>query len=146
MADILYQPGAVGGGTLTTQIGGAPQMGQGPHVGFDMDWLKQLAMRKAQQEDQDRRFARQMMLRSMPREPESRPSEGDMRPREEKNPYEQEIWVDTRTGQPSQPWAPNAMNTGRKFIPQKGSISTGLGADEQEMMARYGKAQGTEAG
>jgi hypothetical protein len=48
---------------------------------------------------------------------------------------EQEIWVDMTTGQPSQPWLPNAMPTHRKFIPQEGKIETGPGVAEQEAVA-----------
>ena len=120
MADILYQPGVPGGGTLTTQIPGAPPPGQMSPVGFDMDFLKQLALRKAAQEDADRNMARKMMrsqMRSQPRQPLNRISGGDAgqgqrRPRGDDGQDTRELWVNGNTGQPSQPWLPGAVRVG----------------------------------
>lgn len=150
MADILYQPGVPGGGTLTTQIGAAPQLGGQAPAGFDMSWLQQLAARKAAREDQERRMAQQAMKRQeadrdwqMRQQANDRAygrmsqerayRDGQDRQVREDQMNTEEIWVDSTTGQPSQPWLPNAMPTHRKYVPKQGSISHGAGAGESSM-------------
>lgn len=137
MADILYQPGVPGGGTLTTQIPGAPQMPGGPgmpHMGFDLDWLKQLAARKAQQENDDRNFARQMMMKQMPRPEQRQVTRTPSMRRPEEDGDSRELWVNGQTGQPSQPWLPGAMRVGVNQRlgagSQGGSASISGGSDD----------------
>lgn len=143
--DILYQPGAQGGSTLTTQM---KPMGMGGPTGpthFDTSWLQQLAERRAMQEERDRNEARNRMrkedelrrqMRQKQLDDENRQRQMDAqdkqsaRMRQEKQDAldSEEIWVDRFTGQPSHPWQDRAMNTGRRYVPKKGEITTGKSA------------------
>jgi hypothetical protein len=117
--DILYQPGQQGGGTLTTNIPQAPGFAAptGEHVGFDMNWLKQLAQQKAAQEANDRAQARMRMDRMLREERVGRQEQQRRVPFSTKatTPLDEEpeTWVDGITGQPSQPWNPRAVRVGQ---------------------------------